>query len=44
MTDTALIIADRFWGVLLEMSPYLLFGFLVAGMLFVLIKKETVES
>ena len=30
-------------GTLREMSPYLLFGFLVAGILSVLIKRETVE-
>jgi len=32
------------WGVLNEMSPYLLFGFLVAGILSVVVKQETVEN
>jgi len=32
-----------FWGTLAEMSPYLLFGFLVAGMLSVLISQQLVE-
>jgi uncharacterized membrane protein YraQ (UPF0718 family)/copper chaperone CopZ len=31
------------WSTLREMSPYLLFGFLVAGLLSVLVKPETVE-
>lgn len=31
------------WGVLTEMSPYLLFGFFMAGLLSVLISPETVE-
>jgi uncharacterized membrane protein YraQ (UPF0718 family) len=31
------------WYVMGEMAPYLLFGFLVAGMLSVLIRPETVE-
>ncbi len=31
------------WSTLSEMSPYLLFGFLVAGVLSVLVKPETVE-
>jgi len=33
----------RFWGTLIEMSPYLLFGFAVAGLLSVLISPKTVE-
>jgi len=33
----------EFWSVLAEMSPYLLFGFLVAGLLSVLISPEAVE-
>ena len=32
-----------FWGSLAEMAPYLLFGFLVAGVLSVAIRPETVE-
>ncbi len=32
-----------FWDVVGEMSPYLLFGFLVAGILSVVFKRETVE-
>lgn len=31
------------WSTLTDMSPYLLFGFLVAGLLSVLVKPETVE-
>jgi uncharacterized membrane protein YraQ (UPF0718 family) len=33
----------RFWGTVVEMSPYLLFGFLVAGILSVLISQRFVE-
>jgi len=33
----------EFWRVLGEMSPYLLFGFLVAGVLSVVVRPETVE-
>ena len=33
----------EFWNNLLEMAPYLLFGFLVAGVLSVMIRPETVE-
>jgi len=33
-----------FWDVLSEMSPYLLFGFLVAGILSVLISADTVQK
>jgi len=33
----------EFWSVLAEMSPYLLFGFFVAGLLSVMISPETVE-
>jgi uncharacterized membrane protein YraQ (UPF0718 family) len=31
------------WETLLEMSPYLLFGFFVAGLLSMLVKPDTVE-
>jgi len=34
---------SEFWTVLAEMSPYLLFGFFVAGLLSVLLSPETVE-
>jgi len=33
----------QFWNVLRDMSPYLLLGFLVAGLLSVLIRPETIE-
>jgi hypothetical protein len=36
-------IPAEFWGVLSEMSPYLLFGFLIAGALSVLVSAEIVE-
>ncbi len=36
------IIID-FWGTLAEMSPYLLFGFFVAGLLTILVSREMVE-
>ncbi|MHC4327615.1 MAG: permease, partial [Planctomycetota bacterium] len=36
------IIID-FWGTIGEMSPYLLFGFLVAGFLSVLVSQQLVE-
>lgn len=36
-------IVQRFWGVLLEMAPYLLFGFVAAGVLSALISPETVQ-
>jgi hypothetical protein len=35
--------ATEFWGVLAAMAPYLLFGFLVAGLLSVLVSPEKVE-
>ncbi len=34
---------QEFWGTLLDMSPYLLLGFAVAGLLSVLVKAEQVE-
>ncbi len=43
MADFAKSIAIEFWGTLSEMSPYLLFGFLVAGVLSVFISAEFVE-
>lgn len=36
-------IVQKFWGVLLEMAPYLLLGFVAAGILSVLISPETVQ-
>lgn len=38
-----LIIAD-FWGTIAEMSPYLLFGFFVAGILSILVTQPLVEK
>jgi len=43
MPDTAVQIALNCWGVLGQMSPYLLFGFLMAGVLSVCISPEFVE-
>lgn len=31
------------WGTLREMSPFLLFGFLIAGILYVFIRPELIE-
>ncbi|HUU36374.1 MAG TPA: permease, partial [Vicinamibacterales bacterium] len=42
--DELLNIAAAFWRVLAAMSPYLLFGFLVAGLLSVFISPELIES
>lgn len=39
----AQIILLEFWAVICEMAPYLLFGFLVAGILYILIRPEAVE-
>ena len=33
-----------FWGTLAEMSPYLLFGFLVAGLLSVFLSQRFIEK
>jgi len=43
MVDFARTIIVDFWGTLAEMSPYLLFGFFVAGILSVLVSQELVE-
>lgn len=43
MLDTVWQVIVDFWATLAEMSPYLLFGFFVAGVLSVLIRQETVE-
>jgi copper ion binding protein len=44
VTEKLLNIPGDFWYVLSEMAPYLLLGFLVAGLLAILIKPETVEK
>jgi hypothetical protein len=41
--DQALEVPAEFWNVLSQMAPYLLFGFLMAGVLSVLISQEIVE-
>ena len=43
MTGFAKSIAIDFWVTVVEMSPYLLFGFLVAGILSVLVSQRVVE-
>jgi len=43
MYDTLIRFATEFWTVLADMSPYLLFGFLAAGMLSVFVSPEFVE-
>jgi uncharacterized membrane protein YraQ (UPF0718 family)/copper chaperone CopZ len=43
MIETLVDIAARSWSTLEAMAPYLLFGFLVAGTLSVMISPETVE-
>jgi len=35
--------AYEFWLILAEMSPYLLLGFLLAGLLYVLVPRDLVE-
>lgn len=44
MIDFAKSIVIDFWGTVAEMSPYLLFGFLVAGVLSVLVSQRLVEK
>jgi len=44
MADFAKTIIIDFWATVAEMSPYLLFGFLVAGILSVLISQRVVEK
>ena len=44
MADFAKKIIIDFWATVAEMSPYLLFGFLVAGILSVLISQRVVEK
>lgn len=43
MVDKLLTIPTEFWTVVTDMAPYLLLGFLMAGVLSVLIRPETVE-
>jgi len=42
--ETVLEVAGQFWSVLSAMAPYLLFGFLVAGLLSVLVSPRLVEK
>jgi len=35
--------AQQFWLILTEMSPYLLLGFILAGLLYVLVPRDLVE-
>jgi len=44
MTNLILNSINEFWFTLCEMSPYLLFGFLVAGVLSVLVSPEFIEN
>lgn len=44
MADFIKMIAVGFWNTALEMSPYLLFGFIVAGLLSVLLPQKRVEQ
>ena len=43
MTDISLLILVSFWETFAEMSPYLLFGFFVAGTLSIIINQQFVE-
>ncbi len=43
MSEFVKLILVDFWGTVAEMSPYLLFGFFVAGILSVLVSQEFVE-
>ncbi len=43
MAETLSLLIKDFWGTLGEMSPYLLFGFFVAGLLSVFISQELIE-
>ena len=44
MADLIRLIITDFWGTVAEMSPYLLFGFFVAGLLSVLVSQQLVEK
>ncbi|OHB73148.1 MAG: hypothetical protein A2Z25_08915 [Planctomycetes bacterium RBG_16_55_9] len=43
MVDFAITILKDFWATIAEMSPYLLFGFFIAGLLSVLVSQRLVE-
>ncbi len=43
MREFIISIVTEFWGTVTEMSPYLLFGFLVAGILSMLVSQKLVE-
>lgn len=43
MTDIFLEALVKFWGVLIDMAPYLLFGFFMAGVLSIFISPDLVE-
>ena len=42
--DWIKLIAEETWAILLEMSPYLLLGFLLAGLLSVIIRQDQIEA
>ena len=44
MTNFIKLIITDFWGTIAEMSPYLLLGFFVAGLLSVLVSQQLVEK
>lgn len=44
MTDFVKSIIVDFWATIAEMSPYLLFGFFMAGLLSVLVSQRLVEK
>jgi hypothetical protein len=44
MVDFIKLIITDFWATIAEMSPYLLFGFFVAGLLSVLVSQQLVEK
>ena len=44
MTDFLKMLLVDFWATIAEMSPYLLFGFFVAGLISVFISQQTVEK
>ncbi|MFH1891824.1 MAG: permease [Candidatus Zixiibacteriota bacterium] len=44
MLDIVIHVAEEFWSVLADMAPYLLFGFLVAGVLSVAVSPRFVEK
>lgn len=44
MADYAKMIITSFWATIIEMAPYLLFGFFMAGLLSVLVSQRLVEK